>query len=288
MDERIWRSLYSIVWQAAERRPRGGRRFPDAVIVLTLLWAAFNNRPVLWATQRTHWPVWLQRWFPRVPTPTTMSRRLRRDSIRELLDDVLDRAQSRLPCGLCLVIDGKPLVIGGGSKDRQAGYGRAVGGKAKGYKLHAIIDLGGRVVRWLVAPMNSSEQSMAQRLLRRVEHAGYLLADSNYDSNPVFAHAALAGVQQVCARRKPFTSLGRHRHRPQRLRSIALTEGPSHFGRALLGLRDGIERFFGNLTSFGAGLGPLPAWVRTHRRVRLWVHAKLILNALRIDLRANT
>jgi len=285
MEAQMWRSLYSIVREVAADRPRGGRRFSDAVIVLTLLWAAFNNRPILWATARRNWPLWTQRWLRRVPTPTTMSRRLRRDSVRVFLDAVLEHAQARLPSGLCVVIDGKPLVIGGGSKDRQAGYGRAVGGKARGYKLHAVMDLRGRLVAWRVAAMNVPEQRMGARLLRQIEHAGYVLADANYDSNQLHAHADAGGMQLVAPRRRPFTGLGRHHQRDGRMRSIALTETPSPLGRHLVEQRDSIERFFGNLTSFGAGLGPLPAWVRTHRRVRLWVHAKLIINAVRIDLR---
>jgi hypothetical protein len=285
MEARIWRVLYSIVWEVAARRPPGGRRFPDAVIVITLLWAAFSNRPILWATQRRNWPVWMQRWFERVPTPTTMSRRLRSESVRALLDAVLARAQDRLPASLCIVIDGKPLVIGGGSKDRQAGYGRAVGGKAKGYKLHAIMNLHGRILAWRVSPMNTSEQTMAARLLRQVEHSGYALSDGNYDSNELHAQVNRAGMQLVAPRRRPFTGLGHHRQRPGRLRSIELTESGSDFARHLDSLRDTVERQFGNMTSFGAGLGPLPAWVRTHRRVRLWVHAKLIINAVRLDCR---
>jgi hypothetical protein len=61
-----------------------------------------------------------------------------------------------------------------------------------------------------------------------------------------------------------------------------MLEGPSPFGRALLRSRGLIERFFGNADSRAEGLGELPAWVRTHRRVRNWVHAKLIINAVRI------
>jgi hypothetical protein len=45
------------------------------------------------------------------------------------------------------------------------------------------------------------------------------------------------------------------------------------------------DRFFGHLTSFGGGLSPLPNWVRTYPRVRLWVQAKIILNMIRIWLR---
>jgi hypothetical protein len=34
--------------------------------------------------------------------------------------------------------------------------------------------------------------------------------------------------------------------------------------------------------SFAGGLGPLPAWVRRLRRVRLWAWAKLLINGARI------
>ena len=46
-------------------------------------------------------------------------------------------------------------------------------------------------------------------------------------------------------------------------------------------LRLDCERQFGNLVNWGGGLTCLPAWVRTHRRVRRWVQAKLVLAALK-------
>ena len=45
--------------------------------------------------------------------------------------------------------------------------------------------------------------------------------------------------------------------------------------------RTNIERKFGNCTSFGGGLAPLPSWVRRHRPVHLWVQAKLLIKAQR-------
>jgi len=47
--------------------------------------------------------------------------------------------------------------------------------------------------------------------------------------------------------------------------------------------RTQIERNFGNWTSFGGGLSPLPSWVRRLDRVRLWIQAKLLINAQRIQ-----
>jgi hypothetical protein len=286
MKTEIWRELYHIVCVVGKRRPRGSRRVPDWLIVLTLLWAAINDSPISWAVQRRHWPLWCQRLIRVAPSSTTMSRRLRRQSVLAFLAAVLQEAQKDLPVSLYRVLDGKPLPIGGCTSDRQAGYGRAAGGKAKGYKLHYLLDLSGRVVAWRIAPMNISEQEMASRLLRDAEDRGYTLADAGFDSNELFGLARLHGGQLVAPRRRPGTGLGkgRDRHDPARLRSLTLTEGPTLFGRALMAKRADIERAFGNLTSFGGGLGPLPAWVRTHRRVHRWVGAKLAINAVRMLL----
>ena len=61
------------------------------------------------------------------------------------------------------MLDGKPLTIGGCSKDRQAGYGRAAGGKARGYKIHVIYGSDGSIAAWRIAPMNVDERVMAAR-----------------------------------------------------------------------------------------------------------------------------
>ena len=50
-------------------------------------------------------------------------------------------------------------------------------------------------------------------------------------------------------------------------------------------MRAAIERWLGYLTSTGGLLAGLPAWVRRHARVRMWVQAKLILADLRISVR---
>jgi hypothetical protein len=56
----------------------------------------------------------------------------------------------------------------------------------------------------------------------------------------------------------------------------------------LLKGRAEIERQFGNLTNWGGGLSGLPSWVRTHRRVRRWLQAKLVLAALKSDAELRT
>jgi hypothetical protein len=288
MKADIWNELYRIVKDLSKRLPRGSRRVPDWLIVLTFLWAALNDSPVSWAVQRRHWPLWCQRIIKRVPSSTTMSRRLRRPGVLAFLSAVLEEAQKDLPVTLYRTIDGKPLVIGGGSGDRHGRYGRAVGGKARGYKLHLLLDSSEKILAWRIAGMNEPEQEMAARLLRDAQGAGYCLADSNYNSNELFGRARQHDLQLVARRRrrgKGGKRKGRHAHDPARLRSMELTEGPSEFGRSLLHERDAIERYLGNLTSFGGGLGPLPAWVRTWPRVHRWVSAKLAINAVRMLLR---
>jgi hypothetical protein len=69
---------------------------------------------------------------------------------------------------LLAFIDGKPLLVGGPSTDPDAGFGRAAGHKARGYKLHAV--WAGRAVPevWAVTALNVSEQVVARELLPRV------------------------------------------------------------------------------------------------------------------------
>ena len=71
-----------------------------------------------------------------------------------------------------------------------------------------------------------------------------------------------------------------------RLRSRDLLETACNpYGPSLLHRRLTIERWFAQLTARGGGLTCLPAWVRTHGRVKEWVRCKIISNQLYLDLR---
>lgn len=284
MQTRRWPEVYRLVNQTAAELPRGSRRFADRVIVLVVLWAAFSHKPVSWAVERCNWPVWMQRLLPVLPSSTTMSRRLRRDSIRVFLDRLLEKAQGPTRLSLVSLIDGTALEIRGHSKDRQAGYGFGTGRKSKGYKLHLLLESSGQVLQWCIAPMQISEKAMAQRLLLKANQLMYVVADGNYDSNKLHQIVTAKGGQLVASKRKANAGIGHGRHAPGRLRSIQMLAAPGHFARDLLSARLSIERFFANADSHSEALGELPAWVRTHHRVRLWVHAKLIINAVRIRL----
>lgn len=280
MQSQRWNTVYRLAGEVAAALPPGSRRFPDRVIVLVLLWAAFHHKPISWATRRANWTPWMQRLLPRVPSSTTMSRRLRRASVRVFLDALLLAAQGRTEQSLVRVLDGTGLEVRNHSKDRQAAYGYAAGRRARGYKLHVLLEGTGAVVGWRISPMNTNEKIMALRLLRGVDQLAYVVADGNYDSNLLHATVNARGGQLVAPLRTTHKRT-RPWQTPGRMRSAMMLSGPSPFGRDLLRNRVVVERFFGNADSHSEALGDLPAWVRTHRRVRLWVHAKLIINAVR-------
>lgn len=277
--------LFRAIVQALKDCDKGRRRvecvFQDVDIAAVWFWAVIHDRPVSWAVQRRHWPLWHR---GGLPSNSTMSRRLKTPSVRVLLEALERRLTAPRRPGLFWKLDGKPLPIGGCSRDRQAGYGRAAGTKAKGYKLHAILGADGQIAAWRLAPMNKDERVMAERLLKQAVIQGYVVADANYDSNRLHAVCDERGNLQLVTRRRygPKRGTGHRRQTAGRLRSIALVENPRPaFAEGLLHDRAAIERDYGNLSNWGGGLVTLPPWVRTYRRVHRWVQAKLALTALR-------
>ena len=276
----------------AQRHPpaRGRYRFGVADVLRVWFWAVLHDRPVSRAVRKENWPICLRR-FPR-PSDAAMSRRLRDPAVREACRELLREAAGPAagdagPAPVWWFMDGKPLPFGGCSGDRQAGYGRAAGGKGKGYKLHAIADAAGRLAAHRVAPMNVDERRMAKRLLRDARVGGYVVADRNYDSNKLHAVCDRRGDLQLVVGRRygPGRGHGHRKQAPGRMRSKAILEDPfGAFGRGLLRARGCVERYFGGLTNWGGGLTHLPPWARGHRRVSRWVEAKLIANAVKKGL----
>jgi hypothetical protein len=282
MEHQLWKRIVAILTSLDKRRKTTAFRFSDEDIVKVYYWAVIHDRPVSWACQGKHWPIYRRKWP--LPSSTTMSRRLRSASVVSLLNTLERRVTAPQKPGLFWMVDGKPLVIGGCSKDRQAGYGRAASGKAKGYKIHAIIGSDGSIANWRLAPMNKDERVMAARLVPSASIQGYLIADSNYESNSLHDLCDQVGEMQLITQRRYRSArgLGHHRHSPGRLRSVERTNNPfPRFAEKLFRDRAEIERQFGNLVLWGGGLTTLPAWARTHRRVYRWVQAKLALTALK-------
>jgi DDE family transposase len=279
MERELWSPLYRTIREVAKDFRQKYVSYQPSVLVAVFLWAALHDRPVAWACQRRHWST-TKLQPARLPHRTTVGRRIDRLTTGAFLREVERRLRDRQQVGLLALLDGKPLLVSGVSKDRDARPGRAAGGKGKGYKLHTLWANRALPEAWEVTPLNEAETTVAQRLLRQAPGAGYVLADGNYDASPVFDAAAASGYQLVTSMPDANAGQGHHYVSPHRKRCIDLMRG--EFGRSLHKLRRQIEALYGNAVSFGGGLGPPPAWVRGQDRVRTWVWAKLLINATRI------
>lgn len=278
MERELWKSLYAML--RLLDKDFGGWKYSAADVTAVYFWAVVHDRPMSWAARAENWAEDLR---PRhFPSQSTLSRRMRTADVQRLMSEV--EATWLSLSGVCgwwlAVIDAKGLPISGISKDADVGYGRCAGGKAKGYKFYAVWGGGPLPWAWALGPMNKNEKTVARDLIPDLPGSGYLLGDAEYDANPLYELAHAADYQLLARKRQPHSKgLGHQRHSPHRLRSIELLKRP--FGRAVYRFRRQIERDFGGCTCFGGGLGPLPAWVRRFPRVRNWVHAKLLVNAVR-------
>jgi len=301
MEHELWFELSKAVCEvSAEWREPARFNHPTAVIARVHLWAALHDRPISWACDPRNWDAQKR---PRpLPDQSTVSRRMRRAGSRgfEAFFDALAKRLAGRANSLELVkrIDGKSLPVAAHSKDRNAAWGRGTGGLARGYKLHAMW-CGNAVfpLDWAITPLDVDETRIAARFFKRLDGAGYVLGDKRYDASGLYPRAAGVAHQLVAPRAKRGAknndgrrSRGGFGHRAAcrsagRVRCVEMLEPPANlnaFGRSLHQSRGQIERDFGNMVSFGGGLSGLPAWVRRPWRVRMWVYAKLMINATRI------
>jgi IS5 family transposase len=282
VERELWPILYRTVREVGADFRQSYVQIPGWVLVVTMLWAAVHDRPVSWACRECNWKTTRLR-PARLPSPATMSRRVDKVAVGLVWRAVERRLRERSADHPALVafLDGRPLPVGGATKDPDARYGRGAGVMAKGYKLHAV--WAGRALpeAWEVTPMNESEITVAQRLLPQWDYGGYLLADGNYDGNELFDRAWERNYQLLTPAPGWGTGRGHRYHSPHRWRSIHLMRDTT-FGPAVYRSRIAVEQAHGNASSFGGGLAPLPAWVRGLDRVRTWVWAKLLINAARI------
>jgi hypothetical protein len=276
MERELWILLYHVTKACDHPQPWRLGYFWDYEIVAVYLWAVVHDRPTSWACNPDNWPEGLRTWA--LPSQPTMSRRLRTTEVQRLLY-VTEQSLVKLQDTTWVAsADAKPMVVGSHSKDPDCHWGRAGRGYAKGYKLHAVYQAGPLPLGWEITSLNVGESEVAARLIPTLDGGGYILGDSQFDSNPLHDLALHFGYQLVAQRKRPNAALGHRRHSPGRLRSIALLQ--TDFGKSLYRCRKDIERQFGWLTNHAAGLSPLPNWVRRQHRVEPWVRAKLIIHAV--------
>lgn len=284
MDGELWVGCYRLLRQVQRRcSPSRGVTFSDARIVEVLLWAVMHDRPIHWACQPRHWPPHRRR--QRLPSPPTMSRRLRTWPVLSMLQ--LMAAMTTPPRDTThqlLTADGLPLPVGGCSKDPDAKTGKSSGGLMRGYKLVALLQ-GDTPVGWTLGPMNLCEPKALARLLPDTTqrgYTGYVLGDKAYDTNALHHATHTHGFVLRAPRRRPGKALGKGRtHHPERVACITKHEAHEPFTRDLMRRRTDVERGFAHWRVFPAGLGPLPYFVRRPRRVALWVQTKLILHGVK-------
>lgn len=288
MDDQLLREMYHWLFNSRKAQPARRCRYSDALIVLIYQLGVIRQRSARWACQRRNWPLWMRKL--KAPSYSQLTRRLRSEPIRQLIVQMNDALRATLPCGDLKLCDGKPLTVGGFSKDPDSGEGHLPGdGWGRGYKLHVLLDANsGAIDLFCVTALGAGEPTVLRRMLRTarldLSHQ-QVRGDSNYDSNPLYRVVAERGGRLLANRKKPFTGIGHRPHHPDRLGAIAELETDEQTLREHRRLRAGIERALGHLTNLPFGLSPLPNFVRRQRRVRLWVLSKVMLYHLHLSLK---
>lgn len=276
MEREEWFALVALVTRVVPSTCAPRFTFSWNTIVLTYLWAVLYNQPVSWACRSEHWPDELRP--ARLPSPATLSRRLRRPEFVPWLERLLRHLHRGRRRGVLNIVDGKILAVSRHSRDVDATFG-GPHGRQRGYKLHLILGQNRRFEALAIHPLNVNERGVARDLVAQTRLCGYLLGDAQYDDEQLYVCCAQRGLQLVAPRQYGSQrGLGHVRHSTARLRGVALLEdSQTGFGPQLFRLRRGIERLFGQFVSVPYGLPVLPPWVRGLPRVRRWVTAKLLL-----------
>jgi hypothetical protein len=272
MEGELWEQVYVLAKRLGKGKGVVRGKFLDFEIVAIYFWSVIHDRPIRWACDRRHWRG--LRAFKRLPSPATMSRRLRCGGVQELIKQLEQQLLRDRPASWCRFIDGKPLPISGHSEDAGAGYGRSTGGKAKGYRFHGVFDESQGFVAWQIRPMNHNESKVAQELIATLKEPGYLVGDNQFDSSRLYDLAGERDIQLLVRRRRNVKGWGHGYQSFYRRKAFDMLQRP--FAQALLDARRRIESIYSQLTSLAWGLAPLPNWVRTQYRVENWVRAKLI------------
>lgn len=282
MSSHDWKVIYQTIVRMNRGIERAGRRcrYSDTLIVAMFFWSVAHDRPRCWAADRAnyHGPFRPRRLASR----SQFGRRLASPRCQALMEAVWKALAEGDDGPTWNFMDGRALPVGPYSQDAEAGRGIIARRFAKGYKLHVISNIDGKIAAWRVTPLNVSEKTVADELIVEAKATGWLLADGGYDAGRLYDLACRHGAVM-------FTPLPKNAgggHRPQsrmRLLAARLWEIPG--AAQMYGLRTTIERQFSQLSSFGGGLGPLPPWVRGLQRVTQWVGTKLMFYHVRLTSR---
>ena len=103
MERELWKMVVAEVRKVKGRSdPRWTFSVED--VVLTYFWAVLCDRPVSWACRRCSWPVGA--WRRPLPTPSTMSRRLRTAAVLEQIEAIERRVLQQPEATWVYAVDG--------------------------------------------------------------------------------------------------------------------------------------------------------------------------------------
>jgi hypothetical protein len=277
MDDQLLLSVYHRLFDPGNFRLSRRCHYSDSIVVMIHFLAVVRDRSMRWAYQRRNRPLWMRRL--ECPSYSQLMRRLNTHAARHLIATLNLEFRRWLPNSREKFCDGKALVVGGFSKDPDAGEGKLPGdGWGRGYKVHVIVDACGAVDLFTVTALGEGEPTVMHRLVALSQLKGTVLrGDSSYDSNKLYGAVAQQEGRLIANRKKPGTGLGHHRHHPDRLAAIAELEQSEESAKAHKRHRIRIEQALGHLTNVPFGLSPLPNFVRRRRRVSMWVLTKITL-----------
>lgn len=288
MDRELWNTVLWTLKRVARKLPRIPRLvYPDWLIVAMYLWAVAHDRCQSSACDQSHYGALFR---PRkLPSVSQFNRRISGERCRQLLQLVHQQLAGSLTATALSYLDGKPLVVGGASKDPDARRGHVMGGSAKGYKLHAWVSEDRRIPLWSLTPLNVHESHVAVELLQHgppLSQRSLILADGNYDDHHLHRAVAAAGGRLIARPRGLAAHPATLRQMGQARREhVRCWRDRAPLMRMLLAQRCHAELAFAHLCGGIGGLRPLPPWVRKLPRVCRWVGAKIILYHARWHLR---
>lgn len=278
MDRDIWECVLRATrsLRSAGPAPRRPLRYPDRLILRLYVWLVWHDLPLCRVADRG---VYGSLFRPRdLPSVSQFCKRLREPRFTAQLELVRRRLTGVLDHADLLLIDGKALPVTDNTRDADAETGHGGGRFRCGSRLHAMGDDRGRIGEYRVTSMREQEKNMAFEMFARLRPGQLVLGDGNYDSSRLYDAAAARGAR-LLTKLKVFGKARRtlDRTSPYRREVGELWEHEPDMIADLYARRAAIERTFANLSNHAGGLGRLPPWVRTLRRVRGWVAAKLIL-----------
>jgi hypothetical protein len=279
MDTKVWRLIRRAIRSADRSIPRRRRRprYGDRLIVAMYFWSVAHDRPLRWACERSSYGRLMRP--RRLCSVSQFCKRIKQRRAAAMIRRVHEvLAGPGRPAGVCFM-DGKALPVSESSADPDARTGRGNGRFSRGYKLHALADSSGKIRDFRVRPLNRAEPTVARScLVRRLAPGTLVLADGNYDGKHLYTAVQRRGAFLLTPQKSnPRTDAAFAATSPARRRAMELWRDRPALARSLYALRGGIERVFSALSSYGGGLGPLPAWVRRLPRVTRWVTAKIAL-----------